>query len=204
MATVERPQREVRADYTDSTITVYQAYSAEIAEPALEAGTFVSPFKRERMTWIKPSLLWMAYRSGWGGKASQERVLAVEITREGFDWALDHASLSHFDPDVHDSREQWQEQKRTSPVRVQWDPERDLDLCPLGHRSIQIGLGGSSVRHYVDEWIVSLTDITETMHRVSELVRSGQREAAVTRLPDEAPYPLADATRRRLGASPPQ
>lgn len=204
MATVERPQREVRAHYTDSTITVYQAYSPEIADTALEAGTFVPPFKRGRMTWIKPSFLWMAYRSGWATKANQERVLAVQITREGFDGALAHASLSHFDPDVHDSREQWQEQKRTSPVRVQWDPERDLDLRPLGHRSIQIGLGSSTVAHYVDEWIVSLTDVTETMHRVSELVESGQRETALAQLPHEAPYPLAATTRRRLGASPPR
>jgi hypothetical protein len=31
-------EREVRAVYTDTTITVYQAYSAEIAAPALRAG----------------------------------------------------------------------------------------------------------------------------------------------------------------------
>lgn len=51
------PFRGIRAKYTQSTITVYQAYSPEIAEPALRVGTFVPPFKRERMTWIKPSFL---------------------------------------------------------------------------------------------------------------------------------------------------
>ena len=40
------------------------------------------------MTWIKPSFLWMMYRCGWGLKEGQETVLAVEITREGFEWAL--------------------------------------------------------------------------------------------------------------------
>jgi len=34
---------------------VYQAYPAEIAVPALANGRFVAPFKRDRMTWIKPS-----------------------------------------------------------------------------------------------------------------------------------------------------
>ena len=72
-------QREVRAVYTDTTITVYQAYSAEVASPALSAGRFVPPFKRERMTWIKPSFLWMMYRCGWATKPGQERVLAREI-----------------------------------------------------------------------------------------------------------------------------
>jgi hypothetical protein len=60
-------ERQVRAVYTDTTITVYQAYSAEIAAPALRAGRFV-PFKRERMTWIKPSFLWMMYRCGWAAE----------------------------------------------------------------------------------------------------------------------------------------
>lgn len=40
------PTHEVRAILTDQTVTVYQAYSARIAEPALIEGTFVAPFKR--------------------------------------------------------------------------------------------------------------------------------------------------------------
>jgi hypothetical protein len=44
---------------------VYQAYSPHIAHAAIAAGTFVTPFKQGRMTWIKPSFLWMMYRSGW-------------------------------------------------------------------------------------------------------------------------------------------
>jgi hypothetical protein len=45
----------------------------------------------ERMTWIKPSFLWMMYRSGWGKKDSgQNRILAIDITREGFEWVLEN------------------------------------------------------------------------------------------------------------------
>ncbi len=93
--------RVVRAAYTASTITVYQAYPKEIAQAAVRAGTFVPPFKRERMTWIKPSFLWMMYRSGWATKPEQEHVLSIELTRQGFEWALERASLSHFDSAVH-------------------------------------------------------------------------------------------------------
>ncbi|MDR7325687.1 hypothetical protein J2S44_005937 [Catenuloplanes niger] len=53
------PARQVRAVFTDRTITVYQAYSPEIALPALAAGHFVPPFRPGRMTWIKPSFRWM-------------------------------------------------------------------------------------------------------------------------------------------------
>lgn len=98
-----RGYRPIRAEHTEYSITVYQAYSDAIADAALAAGTFVSPFKRERRTWTKPSFLWMAYRCGWGRKPDQERVLAVEITRDGFEWALDHACLSHYEPDLHGS-----------------------------------------------------------------------------------------------------
>jgi Domain of unknown function (DUF4291) len=65
------PYRQARAVFEESTIVVYQAYSPEIAEPSLAAGTFVPPFGMSRMTWIKPSFLWMAYRSGWASKPGQ-------------------------------------------------------------------------------------------------------------------------------------
>ena len=107
---------------------MYQAFRPEIAEAAVAAGRFVAPFTRDRMTWIKPSFLWMMYRSGWATKPGQERVVAVEITRSGFEWALAHACLSHYDPDLHRDRRAWSHRVKTSPVRVQWDPERSLHL----------------------------------------------------------------------------
>ena len=136
------PYRQIRALYTDSTFTVYQAYSPAIAEAALAAGTFVPPFSRGRATWIKPSFLWMAYRSGWAGKHGQERVLAIEITRAGLHWALEHACLSHYEPGTYADHTAWRHRMDTACVRIQWDPERDLRHEPVGHRSIQIGLTG--------------------------------------------------------------
>jgi hypothetical protein len=122
------PQRQVRARHDEQTLVVYQAYAPSIAGPAVAAGTFVSPFKRERMTWIKPSFLWMMYRCGWATKPGQERVLAVTITRAGFEWALANACLSEYAPALYGTHEAWEERKRTTPVRVQWDPERDVAL----------------------------------------------------------------------------
>ena len=90
----------VRAIYSDRTIRVYQAYRQEIARPALAAGRFVSPFEMDRMTWIKPSFNWMMYRSGYATKPGQEVVLGIDISREGFEWALEHATLSKFIPSV--------------------------------------------------------------------------------------------------------
>jgi hypothetical protein len=162
-------ERQIRALFTASTVTIYQAYAPEIADRALAAGTFVPPFRLGRMTWIKPSFLWMMYRSGWATKPGQERILAIQITREGLEWALSHSALSRYEPGTYASQQQWAQRKLASPVRIQWDPERSLLLQPLPWRSIQIGLSGEAATRYVHEWITSLADITATAHEIRGL-----------------------------------
>ncbi|MFJ8076689.1 DUF4291 domain-containing protein [Streptomyces sp. NPDC096176] len=192
-------KHEVRAVFTDTTITVYQAYSARIADPALKAGTFVDPFKRTRMTWIKPSFLWMMYRCGWATKPDQERVLAIEITREGFEWALAHACLSHYERARFATEAQWREELKSSPVRVQWDPERDLGMNPLPHRAIQIGLSGPAVDRYVDDWIIGVRDVTPLAHDIHAAVKAGDHRTAEALLPPERVYPLPEELVSRVG-----
>jgi hypothetical protein len=195
------PARQIRARYTTGTITVYQAYRAEIARPALAAGRFVPPFERDRMTWIKPSFQWMMYRSGWATKPGQEYVLAVEITRAGFEWALGHACLSHYERGRHTDRADWSRQLKTAPVRVQWDPERDHRLGALTYRSLQVGLSREAVRRYADEWIVSLTDVTPLAHAIRDRIRAGDTAGAARSAPDERPYPISDTIAAVIGAA---
>ena len=182
------PQHQIRAVYDEHTIRVYQAYSDQIANSALVAGTFISPpFSMTRMTWIKPSFLWMMYRAGWGYKdAGQSRILAIDITHEGFEWALAHSCGSRPDPSM--SKEDWARLKVNAPVRIQWDPERDLYLRPLPHRAIQIGIGGEAVPFYVNQWIQKITDITDFAHEIHGLIKSSQLDKAQPKLPVERPY----------------
>ncbi|MFF7448709.1 MULTISPECIES: DUF4291 family protein [unclassified Streptomyces] len=195
---MERPQREIRATFTDSTITVYQAYTPGIGGPAARAGRFPSTWKRDRMTWIKPSFLWMMYRCGWGDKEGQETVLAVDIRRDGFEWALRHACLSHYDPGVHPDRAAWQRELRRAPSRVQWDPERDLHLRPLPHRSLQLGLSGEAARRYADEWVVGIREVTPLAHEIRAHVQAGDLASATRLLPQERRYPIEEETLAHL------
>lgn len=185
------PLRQIRAVYDEKTIRVYQAYNDAIADSALEHGTFVSPpFKMERMTWIKPSFLWMMYRSGWGMKdEGQKRILAIDITRDGFEWALAHSCPSHRNPELNE--EGWKQLKEKSPVRIQWDPERDLFLNPLSYRAIQIGLSGEAVERYMNGWIQCITDVTPLAHSIHTLVALGSYESAQALLPAEQPFEVA-------------
>lgn len=180
------PKEPFRAYYTENTVRVYQAYNKRIASEAVQSGTFGSSFKRERMTWIKPSFLWMMYRSGWAEKENQERILAIDITREGFEKILKEAVISHFDTTLYQERVQWKADLEKKEVRCQFDPDRDIGGNPTGHRAIQLGLKGRFVDSFVDEWIVNIEDITERVHYLAS-----QRETPEidTLLPVEKDYP---------------
>jgi hypothetical protein len=180
------PYREIRADFDRETVVVYQAFPPAIAAPALKAQRFVAPFSFTRMTWIKPSLLWLMERSGWGQKAGQEVTLAVRITRAGWEEALSQAVLSH--GDVGHAR-----------VVVQWDPERSLRGGKLEHRSIQVGVSRHLSRAYAETWLRSITDLSERVSRLRELRREGRWEEARRLLPPERPYPVSEALALRLG-----
>ena len=64
----EEQERKIYAKYDDKTIRVYQAYNNKIADEVIKLGTFGEHFSLTRMTWIKPSFLWMMYRCGWTEK----------------------------------------------------------------------------------------------------------------------------------------
>ncbi|TWU06843.1 hypothetical protein CA54_52430 [Symmachiella macrocystis] len=193
------PLRQIRAQFDDQTIRVYQAYSPQIATRALRAQTFVSPFKMSRMTWIKPSFLWMMYRCGWGTKPGQERVLAIDISREGFEWALRNSCLSHFDAAHDETEEQWSRRKEKSPVRIQWDPERDVRLERMEHRSIQIGLSEAAIEKYVHEWIQRISDVTDLARRLETAVANNDAASVQSSLPVELPYSVPSDIQSRIG-----
>jgi hypothetical protein len=180
------PHLEIRADYDARTIVVYQAYRAEIAEAAVAAQRFVPPFSLGRMTWIKPSFLWMMERCGWATKPGQERVLAVRITRAGWEEALASARLS-------------EQGSGGAPVVVQWDPERSVRGGKLGHRSIQVGLGRPIVQRYVNEWTVDIRDLTSLVGRLRRLREDGEWSRVTALLPPERPYPVPPPIGQRLG-----
>ncbi len=188
---MQKGERVIRAVYDKETITVYQAFSKKIAIPAVEAQTFVSPpFKMERMTWIKPSFLWMMYRSGWALKEENKQILSIKITRKGFEDALKTSCLSTFHPECHNTKEDWKKQLIKSPVRIQWDPERDIFLNSLDYRTIQIGLSGIAVEKYIKQWIISIDNITNYVYYIYSLVKSNNIQKAIKLLPKENNYSI--------------
>jgi Domain of unknown function (DUF4291) len=119
----------------------------------------------------------------------QHRILAIDIAHDGFNWALAHSCPSERPHGLDD--EGWQRLKQASPVRIQWDPERDFHFTPLPHRTIQIGLSGEAVRLYVHDWIKAITDVTAFAHDICADVKAGALDRARSKLPVERVYEAA-------------
>lgn len=190
-------KRRILANYNKTTIRVYQAYNNKIADEALKLGKYGDSFKMDRMTWIKPSFLWMMYRSGWGTKINQERILAIDIKREGFDNIILNAVLSTYNENVYCTYNEWKDKLSRSLVRCQWDPDRDINGNAIARRTIQLGIKGQMVNMYVDKWIERITDITEDVKKLKTIKDNNKLNIGL--LPNEKEYYVDDNVKDILG-----
>lgn len=190
---------EIRADYDSRSIVVYQAYGAAIAQAALANQRFVPPFSLKRMTWIKPSFLWLMERSNWGLKPGQEMILAIRITRQGWEEALSHAVLTSCDSRIYRDYDDWRARFEQALVHVQWDPERTIRGKNLPVRSIQVGLSRHIVERYVNDWAIEIRDYTPLARKIYKLLHGGKEAEARGFLPRERVYALDPAIARRVG-----
>jgi len=153
--------QHILAQHTDDYVIVYQAFNREIAEYAVFHQKFGGPaYKFDRMTWIKPSFLWMMYRSNWGEKENQRRILAILIKIKGFEKLLDLAYTNkRASADVHDRKPKIS--KSEFPVRFQWDPDHDPYGNAISRRAIQIGIKGEMLKEFNNKMIFKIIDITD-------------------------------------------
>ncbi|ORZ25668.1 hypothetical protein BCR42DRAFT_400637 [Absidia repens] len=149
-------------DSDTSSVTVYQAFSDPIADYAVKYQTFEGApgYKTTRMTWIKPSFLWMQYRSGWNTKdARQTRTLAIQLTAPFFDSLVQSAVRSSYrhhtrsnndGADIYSTKEDWDHARGQTNVVVQWDPQYTPNVqtpervTGTTRRAIQLGLKGDA------------------------------------------------------------
>ena len=105
--------------------------------------------------------------------------------------------LSAFRPEISGEYDNWKMQLENSEVRCQWDPERDIFGNPLDRRAVQLGLKGSMVKRYVTDWIVKISDITDTVIEMRKSIKTKTFDN--TMLPIECEYPLNERLKRTLG-----
>ncbi len=189
---------QIRADYDAQTIVIYQAYPLAIASAALEAGRFVPPFSFNRMTWIKPSFLWLMERSNWGRKSGQEYILKVRMSRAGWYEALKRGVLTRYASGAYRNAETWRKDFEHAEVHVQWDPERSLRSSDLGHNSIQVGISRHLIERYVNDWVQEIRDMTPQVRKIRTLLQNGQSSKAAALLPKQHIYHVPQDIKQRL------
>ncbi len=190
-------EREIRACYDRDTVVVYQAYAPQIADAAVAHQRFVAPFSFRRMTWIKPSFLWLMHRSNWGRKSNQQCTLAIHIARSGWNKALSLGVLTHPEPSIHPDADTWRTEFQNAQVHIQWDTERSIRGAALNQYSIQVGISRHLIRQYVENWIVKIEDLSPTVSKIRDLLKSGNEKHARKLLPAERVYPVdADVAKR--------
>lgn len=190
---------EIRADYNQHTITVYQAYNDAIADVAVRDGRFGAPFSFNRMTWIKPSFMWMMERSNWGLKKDQQHILAIRIKRTFFDTLLKQAVLTTPKAHVYPHAGIWETLFAQANVYVQWDPERSINGKKLEHRSLQLGISRNLISQFNEDAIVAIDDLTPLVRKCHNLLINGKTTQAKSFLPPEKIYPVSAAARKALG-----
>lgn len=193
------PQRQIRACFDRDSIVIYQAYEDRIADAVLRAGRFVEPFSFRRMTWIKPSFLWLMSRSNWGAKSGQHRTLAVRISRTGWEEALGQGVLTAYHPNIHREYASWEEDFGSAKVHIQWDPERSVRGEHLQHDSIQVGLSRHVIRTFAEQWVLGIEDLTSTVDKIRSARDRGRHKDVRRHLPKESVYPLSAELGRPLG-----
>lgn len=190
-------EKKIYASFDAQTIRIYQAYNHTIADEAIKLGHFGPHFKMERMTWIKPSFLWMMYRAGWASKEGQERILAIDLSIEGFREILQGVVLSTYNKEIYQTDENWREKGKQALVRCQWDPDKDIYSQPMERKAIQLGLRGEMVEKYVHQWTTKITDITAEVREAKKLLGTG--DIGKIDLPTETEFPLTAAEKKILG-----
>lgn len=157
-----------------ANIFVYQAFNDSIADYAIKNQKFGGPdYSFDRMTWIKPNFLWMMYRSDWAEKDSnQSRILAIEMTFEGFEELLNNGVLTSYDKSYGDEST-WRDNLSNSDVRIQWDPDHNFKGEKLQRRAFQIGIKNEALQKFNNEYIKSIQDITAFVKEQKTKIDSG-------------------------------
>jgi len=136
--------------------------------------------------------IYCRYRSGYSYKdENQSNILAIKISLEGFEKLL---SISKLDGGSAN---------RVDMVRVQWDPERSPRIGKLDYRSIQMGIPNKLIQKWIDEWIISIEDVTEKARELKRVL-DGDKEISREKIveaglvPEERVYEVSDELKKVL------
>ena len=187
---------------------LYQAFNDDVADFAVTNQKLGGPgFNPTRMTWVKPSFAWVLYRSGYGSKHGQTRVLKIKLPHEALATLLTQCFCVDTNKATRSSESTKGKKSHCDDAeaggmscsngRVQWDPERDImeadgkePRAMLRRRAIQIGIAGKLSQFYVDQ-ISSIEDVTELAHKVCAAHRAKVKKSGGSKKSEASESPMS-------------
>lgn len=191
------PQQDnyILGQTNNNNIIVYQAFNNRIADYAIKNQIFGGQdYSFSRMTWIKPNFLWMMHRSGWAEKENQNRILAIEITKQGFIELLQEGVLTSFDNN-YESEQTWREKLNNSDVRIQWDPDHNPIGEKLKRRAVQIGIKLKVLEKFNNEFVKSIRDITDFVKKQKKKLDQNHEHFLVV---NESIFEVSDELKKKF------
>ncbi|MEQ1570416.1 MAG: DUF4291 family protein [Myxococcota bacterium] len=190
--TVPEP-RTLCASFDERVVTVWQAHSNAVADAAVAAGRFGGrAWRTDRVTRFRVSLPSLLARNGWATRPGRERILAVHVSRGGFDALLRQAVHASFEPELYPSRSGWLLATRYANVTVAWHADVDPTGSDLPRQTVRFGVRDAALRELTSKWVVGVDDWT------AWVVEHRDRATAATPVPAVARYPMSDDARARL------
>ena len=172
--------QHILAQTVHGAVIVYQAFKPSIAEFAVKNNKFGgSDYSLTRMTWIKTNFLWMMYRSDWGRSKNQEKVLAIHVSKEGFEKILRRA---------YTGKAQKEAGLEKVDVRLQWDPDHDPYGMKEVRRAIKLGLRGETFEEFNNHWIVKIQDVSDIVQEGLKMVNAKKLDLLM--IPEENVYKI--------------
>lgn len=140
---------------------VFQAFSPEY----IEGDQFSSAIGMHRMSWIKTSLMWMVWRSNWGRKKGQERIVEIEIQPEELS-RLEGIAVTSKNHQAKAADVVYQSDPDRRILGVAWRENLEEHWVKIGS-TVHLGLRGLEYNRYVNTitngHVRDITDVIKTV-----------------------------------------
>ena len=109
------------------------------------------------------------------------------------------AVSSSFEAALWKNEADWKAALAASEVRLQWDPDHGPTGEGLARRAVQLGLRGSVLGAFKQEWLLHVEDVTPKVREQHAHVLA--RRFDLLQTPRERVFPVSAETARTLGMS---
>ncbi len=172
--------RSLLAQFDDDRVVAYQAYDEQLGAEILARGSLGGGWRYDRHTRLQTGVAFTANRYDFGRRPDRTRIVAISLSRDGFDALLMAALTAEWDERLYKTKASWRLATRFAPVLVEWVGDAPRFV-----------VHGALLRRMATEWVVGLEDVSAVFRALC-----GGGPA-----PEERPYPVPSDVASRLGLS---